>query len=119
MKKLFKSLTVLLLTLITLFTLIACAPSSLGKANAKMKDLGYTSVHYSDVAQNGLLGMAKYIRVKNGETDTITVYLYKNSSSAYLVKDKYKKTAQKNEVVTVSGNWVIIATETALKDFIS
>lgn len=120
MKKVIR-LSSLVVMLVALFTLCACAPANADKAKAKMEKAGYKAVAtvLSEEGENGEI--ANVTGTKNelslsAVTGVYTATLYKNAKAA---KEAYNKTknAEGESACYLVGKWVFVGGEEAYKAF--
>ena len=101
-----------LFTAVTCLMLVACAPSTVEKAEEKMEEAGYTVVAYNKDDAEGLQGgLVATSGLIGGNTMTA---LYFESSDA--AKDYYESLSEDTKAVK-DGKWVYWGDEAAIKAF--
>ena len=113
MKKLLKSLSLGLAFAFVAVIMCACVPSNLEKAEARMKDAGYTVIAMGDEAKDEAEGVVGGLFAIKG-TDTLTAVIFDSSSSA---KDYYEKWVKEDSKVQQSGKWVFVGSDAAVEAF--
>ncbi len=108
-----KFICMILATLACLF-LFACTPSSVEKAEDKMKKEGYTVLAYSDKEADGLVGGFTATKAEGIlDVDNITALLFKTKDDA----KKFMEEIDDNSKAIRDGKWVYWGTEDAIEDF--
>ena len=108
-----KIICALAATLACLF-LFACTPTSIDKAEDKMKKEGYTVLAYTDDKAEDVVGAFTATKVESLlEADTITAILFKSTKAA---KNYMKELGDSSKAVR-DGKWVYWGTEDAIEDF--
>ena len=106
-----KKVILAILAMLSCFAFVACVPSNVEKAEAKMKEEGYIVVGAEDQEAEGLVG--GFLATKL--TDTINAYLFSSKAEA---KDFYEKLSDKTKSKAIQdGKWVYWGTEDAIDDF--
>ena len=101
-----------ILTAVTCLMLVACTPSTVEKAEEKMKEAGYKVVAYNKDDAEGLQGgIIATSGLIGGNTMTA---LYFESSDA--AKDYYESLGEDTKAVK-DGKWVYWGDEAAIKAF--
>lgn len=105
------------LALIACVSFVACTPSSVEKAEKKMKDAGYEVSAYSDVEAEGLIG--GFVATKGGllDMDTITALLFESKDDAEDFCEDAGKLVSIVVTPEVDGKWVYWGSEDAIEDF--
>ncbi len=141
MKKFSKVLALCLVTVLAALSLVACAPNSNPeKAEANLKDKGYTATmlkYDGGLLSSGLIwtttkalgcksGDIEYIvsgtKIGEDKTDTVTVIYFKDASTAKDLWDKAKEKYGKSEsddeddwVIDRSGKMIYYGTKDGVK----
>ena len=121
MKKIFKIMLCLVFCTFICVCAVACAPSSIKKAENKMWEEGYTvTVNYDDV--EGIIGEKGYIKAVESDNDgneILEAYLFDKTSDAKAFYEKAETffNKQANMRIFREGKWVICATSDAYEDF--
>ena len=114
MKRFLKSLSLGLVIAFVGVLLCACAPANTEKAEAKMKEAGYTVVSYEKEDEEGLVGGISATKVSLADgSGHITALLFDSSKSAKAYYEKYGD----NENIGHAGKWVYWGTENAIEVF--
>ena len=122
-----KKILSLILVVLTCLCFAACAPSNIEKAKDKMTEAGYTIVAASEDAVPGVEGsVGSIMAVKGadtllgnvtGEGETLSAVLFESSKAAKEYYNNNKDKAEEDDNVKLSGKWVIVGTEDAIKAF--
>ncbi len=121
-----KKFLVALMAALTCLACVACAPSSVEKAEEKLKDAGYTIVTVSDKAVPGVDGSVGSITAAKadsvadaltGDADGIFAILFESASDAKEYYEEHKDEAEEDETFKRDGKWVCVGTEDAIEDF--
>lgn len=112
MKKILVIVAVVALVAVLGVVLFACAPSTVAKAEAKMKDAGYSVLAYSDDDAEGCDGGLTATKI----TETIFALHFSSSKDA---KNFYNDSKDENgkSSLTLTGNWVCWGSEGAINAF--
>ncbi len=114
MKKLLKIFAVLMLAVLTLTALVACAPNSdPAEAKAALKKNGYSVIElptlgFGDV--DVVISGTKVVEGTDGEDDKIehiTIYYYESDGAADLAWDDIKAKSDEEKEDNKSEDWVI------------
>ena len=105
----------------------ACAPMNLEKAEEKMEEAGYkVTVTEGDaaelIAENAvgvIVAVDVSISLSGISGDMLTAILFDSFSDAieYYKEHKDDEKDREDQVIKLSGKWVYIGTEDAIKDF--
>lgn len=122
-------LSSLAIVLMALLTLTACAPKDAPTAKTKLEDKGYTVVADGTIIPAALKllkveGVETVLtatkKTEDGNIESVTVILFKESAQAKDSFDAVKSYAEKNAEKTSvkrSGKWLYYGTEQGMKDF--
>ena len=92
----------------------ACVPTSMEKAEEKMKKEGYTVLAYKDDKAEGLVGAFTATKAEGLlDIDNITALLFDSKDAA---KEYYENYANKTNAIQ-DGKWVYWGTEDGIEDF--
>lgn len=109
-----KKILCAVLAAIACLAMVACVPSSMDKAEEKMKAEGYTVIAYTDDEAEGLVGAFSATKMEGLlNVDNITALLFDSSKSAKAYYDGLKNKSN----ATQDGKWVYWGTEDAIEDF--
>ena len=110
MKKLLHAVLVAMACL----SFVACVPSSMDKAEEKMKKEGYTVIAYTDEEAEGLVGAFTATKMEGIlNVDNVTALLFESSKAA---KEYYEGLDNKGSALQ-DGKWVYWGTEDGIEDF--
>ena len=104
-----KKVILAILAMLSCFAFVACVPSNVEKAEAKMKEEGYLVVGEEREDAEGFVG--GFLATKL--TDTINAYLFSSKEEA---KNFYETVGEKFKAIQ-DGKWVYWGTEDAIDDF--
>ena len=110
-----KKVILAILAMLSCFAFVACVPSNVEKAEAKMEKEGYIVRGEERVEDVVLLGGLVGGLVATKLTDTINAYLFSSKAEA---KDFYEKLSDKTKSKAIQdGKWIYWGTEDAIDDF--
>lgn len=112
MKKKLKSSLLVLTTVILSAAFFACTPTSLEKAEKKMKLEGYTVIKTVEEAE-GFVGGFSAEKPDDGRIEKLIALLFDSRSSA----KKYYESAVEGSNLILDGKWVYSGTEDGIDDF--
>lgn len=121
MKKVIKTLCMALVVVFAGLIVTACKPSTVEKAEEKMKEAGYTVVAFeAGKDAEGYVGsfMASKVSIGSGvEFDGMLAILFDNTDDAKEFGETYEAESKYGEV-KVDGKWVYAGTEAAIDAFL-
>ena len=92
----------------------ACTPSSVEKAEEKMKKEGYVVLAYEDQEAEGLVGGFNATKTEGIlDIENITALLFESSKDAKKFVEELNDTSK----IIQDGKWVYWGTEDAIEDF--
>ena len=113
MKRNIKSVLLVMLTAVLSAVFFACTPTSLEKAEKKMKLEGYTVIKTVEEAE-GLVGGFSAEKPDDGQIEKLIALLFDSRSNA----KKYYDSAVEGSNLILDGKWVYSGTEDGIDDFI-
>ena len=123
MKKIWKWITLSVLSMLTCAILFACTPSNLDKAESKMEDAGYKVTELSANADEGIVGGINATKANvdlanlNFEAETIFAYLFESKKDAEAYANKVRENWSEDSALVQDGKWVYWGTSKAVEDF--
>lgn len=99
--------------------LCACVPTSLEKAQSKMKDAGYTVSSYKTSSKDsGVVGgfIATKISLEDG-SGILTAVLYNSADEAKNAMGDKEKEKKEDQVIKQSGKWIYWGSPKAVETF--
>ena len=123
MKKIWKWITLSVLSMLTCAILFACTPSNLDKAESKMEDAGYKVTELSGNAEEGKVGGINATKANldftnlSFEAETIIAYLFESKKDAEAYASKVRENWSEDSALVQDGKWVYWGTSKAVEDF--
>ncbi len=121
MKKAIKWMPLLAVSALTCMAFVACAPSTLEKAEEKLVKEGYKVQIETDMGDvKECKGALMATKTEEGHTDVLMAWLFDSRGAAKDYYNEYKD--QLNEMSESSspvldGKWIYIGTSDAIEDF--
>jgi len=117
-------LSALVLALLFVFTLVACAPKDQKAAKEKLEKAGYTvavdgTIIPAALKILGVDGVDTVITAAKSEESIVAIYFAEKADvkEAYSKVEEYAKKNAKDPEVKKAGNWIYYGTAQAVKDF--
>lgn len=114
MQVLKKSLSIILLSLISVLMLSACAPSNVNEAKSKMISAGYGVIDYAVDEVDKQQGVIEGIYATTGDNSIIALYFEDSKKAKNYAKSWHDS---KYQVIGNSGKWAYAGTKEAVRVF--